>query len=53
MNDFFALVRKTLMARMYTSVDRMNQAVIDGDTKCVDAERRLQQNLRRMFPCPR
>ena len=40
--------RETLMA-MYRSVDRMNQAVVDGNTEVYQSEVGLQQNLRSNF----
>lgn len=48
--------QEALLLAMYRSVDRMNDAVVDGNTQRYQSERSLQTNIRQQFeslgPCP-
>lgn len=41
--------KEVALAEMYASVDRMNQALIDGDLETVEEEQAAQKLLREIF----
>ena len=43
-------LRKFLIARMYCSVGRMNDAMLAGKARRVAMEKALQEKLRQLFP---
>lgn len=49
MGDLVDMVKAETLAALYRSVERMNQAVVDGNQDIYQSEVGLQQNLRRNF----